>query len=147
MKTGGEGIKLIKQFEGCKLEAYQCPAKIWTIGFGNTFYEDGVKVKKGDKITQDRAEKLLLNLLPKYEDIVDTKIKVDLTQNQFDSLVSYTWNTGGSDTLFKLINGGSTSTAIKTWFNTKYITGQGSKTPLLGLVRRRKAECDLYFKS
>lgn len=144
MNTGGEGIKLIKQFEGCKLKAYKCPAGIWTIGFGNTYYENGTKVKEGDVITQARAETLLSNLLPKYEDIVDTKIKIDLTQNQFDALVSHTWNTGGSDTLFKLVNSKASPDAIKTWFTTKYTTGDGKVLP--GLVRRRKTECDLYFK-
>ena len=144
MKTGKEGIKLITHFEGCQLTAYQCPAGVWTIGFGNTYYEDSTKVKKGDKITQDRANKLFANLLPKYEDIVDTKIKIDLTQNQFDALVSYVWNTGGSDTLYKLINSKASEVSIRTWFTTKYITGDGKV--LAGLVKRRQAEADLFFK-
>lgn len=146
MNTSKNGINLIKKYEGCQLKAYQCPAKIWTIGFGNTFYEDKTKVKKGDVITQLRADLLLSNLLPRFEDIVDSKIVVDLTQNQFDALVSHTWNTGGSETLFKLINSGAKEESIRSWFNTKYITGQGSKEPLPGLVKRRKEECDLYFK-
>ena len=49
---------LIKHFEGCKLTAYQCSANRWTIGYGNTFFEDGTPVKQGDTITQERADKL-----------------------------------------------------------------------------------------
>lgn len=143
MTTGSAGIKLIKKWESCKLESYKCPAGLWTIGFGNTFYEDGSKVKQGDKITQQRAEDLFKNLLPKFEDIVNKKIKVPITQNQFDALVSHTWNTGGSQTLFSLVNTNSTSSAIRMWFETKYITANGKE--LKGLVNRRKEEANLYF--
>jgi len=144
MKTAKKGIDLIKKWEGCKLESYKCSAGHDTIGFGNTFYEDGTKVKPGDKITQKRAESLLINLLPKFENIVNKKITVSLTQNQFDALVSYTWNTGGSDTLFNLINKKASDKEIRTWFETKYITAGGKQVK--GLVNRRKDEANLYFK-
>jgi lysozyme len=137
-------INLIKSFEGCKLKSYKCSAGHNTIGFGNTFYEDGAKVKEGDIITKERAESLLMNLLPKFSAIVNKNIKVKLNQNQFDSLVSYTWNTGGSDTLFKLINKNAPEPEIRMWFETKYITANGKVEN--GLIRRRKAEADLYFK-
>lgn len=143
MKTGSKGISLIKKWEGCKLDAYVCAAGKNTIGFGNTFYEDGSKVKLGDKITQKRAEELLLNLLPKYEGVVKQKVKVPITQNQFDALVSHTWNSGGSSTLFNLVNTNAPKEEIKKWFETKYITGGGKV--LQGLVNRRKEESDLFF--
>ena len=137
-------INLIKKWEGCKLESYKCSAGHWTIGYGNTFYEDNTKVKQGDKITQKRAEALLINLLPKFESIVNKKITISLNQNQYDSLVSYTWNTGGSDTLFKMINKKASDKDIRTWFETKYISANGKV--LQGLVNRRKDEANLYFK-
>jgi len=137
-------INLIKKWEGCKLESYKCSAGHWTIGFGNTFYEDNTKVKQGDKITQKRAEALLINLLPKFESIVNKKITISLNQNQFDSLVSYTWNTGGSDTLFSMINKKASDKEIREWFETKYISANGKV--LQGLVNRRKDEANLYFK-
>lgn len=143
METGAKGLELIKSFEGLFLKPYLCPAKVPTIGYGSTYYENGTKVKLTDqKISIDRAEALLLNTLKKYEDIVTKNIKVTLTQNQFDALVSHTYNTGGSSTLFKLVNEGN-KPSIKTWFETKYTTGNG--IVLKGLVRRRKAESDLYF--
>jgi len=136
-------INLIKKWEGCKLESYKCSAGHWTIGFGNTFYEDNTKVKQGDKITQKRAEALLINLLPKFESIVNKKITISLNQNQYDSLVSYTWNTGGSSTLFSMINKKASDKEIREWFETKYISANGKV--LEGLVNRRKEEANLYF--
>jgi len=143
MKTSKKGIELIKKWEGCKLDSYKCSAGHDTIGYGNTFYEDGKKVKAGDKITKERAEELLANLLPKFEAIVNKKVTVPLAQNQFDALVSYTWNTGGSSTLFDMINKKASDKDIRTWFETKYITAGGK--PLKGLIDRRKDEANLYF--
>ena len=78
-----------------------------------------------------------------YENIVNKKVKVQLKQSQFDALVSHTYNTGGSNTLFNLINNEANEESIKKWFETKYITAN-SKV-LKGLIERRKAESKLYF--
>lgn len=142
MKTSQIGIDLIKSFEGCKLTAYKCSAGVNTIGFGNTYYTNGNKVKLGDKITQDEANKLFLDLLPKYEKTVLNNIKIPLTQNQFDALVSFCWNCGSSNTLFSLIN--NKSIHVYDWWVSHYIKGGGKI--LNGLVRRRKAEADLFIK-
>jgi lysozyme len=143
MIIGKKGIDLIKKWESCKLIAYLCPAGKWTIGWGNCFYEDGSKVKEGDKITQDRADTLFLNLVTKFGIIVTKNVKVPINQNQFDALVSHTWNTGGSDTLFELINRKSKDAYIRDWFETKYITANRKMSK--GLVNRRKEEANLYF--
>jgi lysozyme len=143
MTTSQRGIALIKQFEGLKLNAYLCSANVPTIGYGNTYYLNGTKVKLGDKISQEQAEELLKDILKKFEAIVNRKLKVKVNQNQFDALVSHTYNTGGSDTLFRLINNGANDTEVRTWIETRYITANGVK--LKGLIRRRKAESDLYF--
>jgi len=140
MKTGIRGLGLIKKYEGCKLQAYLCPSGIPTIGMGNTFYKDGSKIKLGDKITQQQAEELLMDLLPQYEAIVNKNIKIDLTQYQFDALVSFAWNCGKSETLFRLVN--SKSKDLKQWWETHYTTGGGKV--LQGLVNRRKAEAQLF---
>lgn len=143
MTTGQKGIALIKKWEACKLDAYICPAGKVTIGWGNTFYEDGSKVKMWDKITQERADQLFQNVVTKFERIVTKNVKVPITQNQFDALVSHTWNTGGSSTLFELINRKAGEKYIRDWFETKYITSNGKV--LKGLVSRRKEEANLYF--
>jgi lysozyme len=145
MKTSQVGVDLIKRFEGLKLNAYLCSANVPTIGYGNTYYPNGTKVKLGDTITQEQAVELLADILKKFEAIVNRKLKVKVSQNQFDALVSHTYNTGGSNTLFRLINSNAPSQDIKDWIETRYIAANGVK--LNGLIRRRKAESDLYFQT
>ena len=144
MKTSEIGKDLIKKFEGVRLKAYKCSAGVPTIGFGNTFYEDGKKVQMNDTITLERARDLFDMLLPRYEKIVLNKVKRVLKQNEFDALVSHTYNTGGSSTLFRLVNANESIEDIKDWWLTKYTTANGKK--LKGLVERRKQEYDLYEK-
>jgi len=144
MKTSENGKQLIKSFEGCKLTAYKCSAGVNTIGFGNTYYTNGNKIKLGDKITQEEANKLFLDLLPKYEKTVLDAVKVPLTQNQFDALVSFCWNCGSSNTLFSMINEKFSEMNIVGFWTSHYIMGGGKV--LNGLVRRRNAEATLFVK-
>lgn len=144
MKTSKQGKDLIKKFEGCKLNSYKCSAGVWTIGYGNTYYPGNMKVAEGDSIDQNTAERLFDLLLPKYEAIVLRNVKRELTQNQFDALVSHTYNTGGSTTLFQLIDKNKPIEKIEEWWITKYTTANG-KT-LKGLVNRRAEEWTLYSK-
>jgi len=144
MKTSDIGVSLIKHFEGFISKPYLCPAGVVTIGYGSTKYVDGKKVKlNGKSINENEATLLLKNTLIVYENIVNKKVKLQLKQSQFDALVSHTYNTGGSDTLFNLINNEANAESIKKWFETKYISANG-KT-LKGLIERRKAESKLYF--
>ena len=144
MKTSQKGINLIISFEGFSSKPYLDSAGIPTIGYGNTYYPGGRKVTMKDPaITKEKGVELFSSVLPTYEKIVNSKVKAVLTQNQFDALVSHTYNTGGSDTLFSLINKKAGEEAIRNWLTTKYITAAG-KT-LNGLIRRRKAEADLFF--
>lgn len=142
MKTSQNGINLIKQFEGCKLTAYKCPAGVWTIGYGHT---NGVK--SGQTITQAKAEEYLKSDLIKYENYVNGYVKVSLNQNQFDALVSFTYNCGGGAL--------KTSTLLKK-LNNKDYTGASNEFPrwnksngkvLNGLVKRRTAEKTLFDKT
>ena len=144
MRISEEGKDLIKLFEGCRLKAYKCSAGVPTIGYGNTYYPNGDKVKMGDVITLEQAKELFDDLIVRYERIVNSKLKVDVKQNEFDALVSHTYNTGGSTTLFKLVNMGADKEKIKNWFTTKYITANGKR--LQGLVNRRLKEWELYNK-
>jgi lysozyme len=144
MKISEEGKDLIKLFEGVRLKAYKCSAGVPTIGFGNTYYPNGDKVKMGDTITLEQARDLFDDLIVRYERIVESKLKVDVKQNEFDALVSHTYNTGGSTTLFKLVNMEANKDKIKDWFLTKYITANGKV--LQGLKNRRLKEWELYNK-
>jgi len=144
MKTSQNGINLILLFEGFSPRPYLDSAGIPTIGYGNTYYPGGKRVTMKDPaISRERGVELFSSVLPAYEKIVNSKINVALTQNQFDALVSHTYNTGGSDTLFSLINKKASPEAIREWITTRYITAGGKV--LNGLVRRRKTEADLFF--
>ena len=142
MKTSQFGIDLIKSFEGCRLEAYKCPAGIWTIGYGHT-----TGVEKGQKITQTQAEAFLKHDLKHFENVVNEVVKVAITQNQFDALVSFTYNVGvgalKTSTLLRLLNSGDYIGAAEQ-FDRWVFAGQ---IKLAGLVRRRKAEKDLFSES
>lgn len=144
MKTSKKGINLILSFEGFSSKPYLDSAGIATIGYGNTYYPGGKKVTMKDAaISKEKGAELFSLILPNYEKIVNAKIKIIISQNQYDALVSHTYNTGGSDTLFSLINKKADSKSIREWFTSRYITAGGKV--LNGLIRRRKAEADLYF--
>lgn len=151
MKTGKKGLDMINHFEtGDNLKkyltAYQDSVGVWTIGIGSTYYEDGTRVKKGDKITEERAKQLFANTLTTYEKEVKKHIKVALNQNQFDALVSFTYNLGGTNlgrsTLAKKINANTCDPSIRDEF-IKWNRAGGKV--LAGLTRRRVAEAELYF--
>ena len=144
MRISEEGKDLIIAFEGIRLNAYKCSAGIPTVGIGNTYYPNGDKVQMDDVITLQQAIELFDALIVRYERIVNSKLKVEVKQNEFDALVSHTYNTGGSSTLFKLVNMKADKDKIKNWFTTKYITANGKR--LKGLVIRRQKEWLLYNK-
>jgi lysozyme len=135
MHTSQEGIDLIKHFEGCETKAYQCSADVWTIGYGHTFC-----VKEGDKITEEEAEALLKEDLCDFEEHVDRLVTVSLNQDQFDALVSWTFNLGPTNlkesTLLRKLNEGhydDVPAEMARW-------NRAGGEVLEGLKRRRKAE-------
>ena len=146
-KASQKGLDLIKRFEGLKLKPYLCPANIPTIGFGNTYYPSGAKVKMTDPaITPQKAEELLKFLIQSYEKDVDSFCRDDISQNQFDALASFAYNCGPrnlkSSTLLKKVNLNPNDPTIRAEFM-KWNKGGGKV--LAGLTKRRQAEADLYF--
>ena len=139
METSQEGLSLIKKFEGCELESYKCAAGVWTIGYGST---NGVK--EGMKISPERADMLLLEDVEVFEESINKLVEVPLEQNQFDALVSWTFNLGSTNlknsTLLKVLNDkdyDGVPAQIKRW------NKAGGKV-LQGLIRRREAEALLF---
>jgi len=137
--TSEEGISLIKKFEGCELEAYQCSANVWTIGYGHTR-----GVNEGDSCTQQEADNMLVDDLQEFEGYVNEIVNAELTQNQFDALVAWTYNLGPTNlkdsTLLKRLNENDFADVphqIRRW------NKAGGKV-LDGLVRRREAEALLF---
>ena len=136
MKTSQRGIDLIKQFEGFSERAYLCPAGVWTIGYGTTH-----AVSRNSKpVTRDQAEELLRGDLREFERDITDAVKVPLSRNQFDVLVSFVYNVGSTafrkSTLLKLLNQGKYDKVpyeLARWNKAK-----GKILP--GLTRRRAAE-------
>ena len=139
MEISDKGIKLIKEFEGLELTSYLCPAKVWTIGYGH------IKgVQEGMEWTEEQAEEALKEEVVGYCRYVEEYVKVPLNQNQFDALVSWTYNLGPTSlkksTMLKVLNKGNYDEVpeqIKRWNKAR---GQ----VLNGLVRRRDTEAELF---
>jgi lysozyme len=140
-------LSIIRKYEGLKLKAYKCPAGVWTIGFGATFYENGTKVKEGDVITRDRADKLLHYIAQKFLATIRPIITAKLTANQESALLSFAYNVGTDafrrSTLLRKVNANPADPTIRQEF-AKWIKAGGAVLP--GLQRRRAEEADLYFK-
>lgn len=143
MQIGKNCIDLIKKFEGLKLESYKCPSGLWTIGYGNTQWENGFRVLENQVIDIQRAEKLLMFWVNKYAE----KINLKVNQNQFDALVSFAYNVGitnfNNSTLKKKVIANPNDATIRDEFM-KWVSSRGKQLP--GLVKRREAEANLYFK-
>lgn len=148
MKTGKKGLDLIKEFEGWYPDPYLDPIGLATIGYGFTYYLPGrKKVTLKDKpLTKAQGDPMLKEILANYENDVLRMVKKPLTQNQFDALVSFTYNLGGDNlsksTLLKKVNKDPNDPTISAEFM-KWVNAGGK--PFKGLIRRRKAEADLYF--
>lgn len=139
MIVSHQGIDLIKHFESLQLNAYLCPANIWTIGYGHT-----AAVRSGDKISAIQAERYLRADLVRTEHDIQKLVKVPLTQGQFDALVSFTFNCGtlalSTSTLLRKLNKcdyQGAANELPRWTHAK-----GKK--LAGLARRRLLEKRLF---
>tara|TARA_R100001460_G_scaffold4971_4_gene13992 strand:- start:746 stop:1183 length:438 start_codon:yes stop_codon:yes gene_type:complete len=139
MNISQNGLELIKHFEGCELEAYKCAAGVWTIGYGHI-----KTAEEGMVISQSYADELLEGEIVEYEDYVNTAVTAPLSQDQFDALVSWTFNLGNGNlnasTMLKVLNRGEyeeVPNQMKRW------NKAGGKV-LEGLIRRREAEANLF---
>lgn len=142
MNISENGVNLIKNFEGLRLKTYKCSANKLTIGYGHTGYD----VKEGMEISEEQAEELLKKDLMIHCNNVSKLVKVPLTQNEFDALVSFEYNVGygnfSKSTLLKLINSGNKKEASNEFDRWVY----ANKKKLIGLVKRRKTEKELFLK-
>jgi GH24 family phage-related lysozyme (muramidase) len=139
MKTSEVGIELIKEFEGCRQVAYQDSVGVWTIGYGHT-----KDVYEGQLVIKKTCETMLAEDLEEFEDYVESYVKVELSQNQFDALVAWTFNLGpgnlSESTMLKRLNEGDYTAVpdeMRRW-------NKAGGEVLNGLVRRRDAEAELF---
>ena len=145
LQISQKGLNLIKEFEGCRLEAYKCPAGVWTIGYGTTDSDYSItktKIKAGLKISKQKAETWLRQSVnKKYCPKVNKyNNKYHWTQNEFDAMVSFAYNLGSIDQL--TANGKRTKKEIA---EKMLLYNKANNQVLEGLVRRRKAEQKLFL--
>ena len=139
MKISQEGIALIKKFEGCELNAYQCSANVWTIGYGHT-----KEVAENNECSMEEAEEILVADLEEFEEWVEKLVSVEMAQNEFDALVAFTFNLGPTNlrtsTLLERLNDRKFEDVpfeMKRW-------NRAGGVVVDGLVRRREAEALLF---
>jgi GH24 family phage-related lysozyme (muramidase) len=140
-----QGLALIKQFEGCRLEAYQDVVGVWSIGYGWTQPVNGRGIHAGMRIDQVTADRLLLSGIGQYERGVEKLIRVPVSQAQFDALVSFAYNLGcrslADSTLLKKLNQQDylgAAAEFPRW-------NKAGGVVLPGLTSRRLAEKKLFF--
>ena len=137
MRISSKGVSLIKSFEGCRLKSYKCPAGVWTIGYGHT-----AGVKEDDTITQAQADEYLRNDLAKYEKyVLNYDAIYHFNQNQFDALVSFTYNCGAKNLKNLTQSGKRTIAQIS---EKLLLYNKAGGVVLRGLQRRRAAEKELF---
>ena len=140
MRTSQKGVSLIKSFEGLRLKSYQDSVGVWTIGYGATR-----GINAGMTITNDQAERMLLNDIARFEPEIERLVKVTLNQAQWDALMSFTYNLGAanlsSSTLLKMLNAGDYAGAAEQFPRWNKAGGQ----VLSGLVKRRAAERAMFL--
>ncbi len=139
MQLSSNALHLLKQWETCKLEAYQDVGGVWTIGWGSI-----QGVFPGTTISQQQADQRLAKDVQEKCAAVSTLVKVPLTQNQFDALLIFTYNLGegtlSRSTLLKLVNKKDFSGAAAEFLKWNHVDGK----EVAGLTRRRQAEKELF---
>lgn len=143
-KISEEGLAHIKRWEGLELHAYRDVAGILTIGYGHTG-----DVTEDMEINEARAEALLRSDVAVFEDVVNGSVRPDITQSQFDALVSFAFNVGASamrgSTAVRRLNAGDVAGAAEalTWWNKARVDGK--LRVIEGLKRRRAAEAEMLL--
>lgn len=139
MVVDEKGYNLIKQFEGLRLNAYRCPAGKWTIGYGHT-----KGVKKGMYISEAVATHFLIEDVQRVEPVINSYDGIyHWTQNEFDALASFAFNCGIGNLKKLLKYGQRTKSQIA---DAILLYNKANGRVLRGLVRRRKAERELFVK-
>lgn len=143
VRISDRGVELIARYEGCRLEAYQCPSGVWTIGYGHT-----AGVRQGDCLSsKEEARTLLVRDLIKYADMVNScvqsgRITFVPNQSQFDALTSFCYNCGAG-ALQKLVK----DRTARQVADAMLLYNKGGGRVLQGLVKRRQEERDLFLSS
>lgn len=141
MEISEKGLDLIRHFEGLRLQAYQCPAGVWTVGYGHA-----LGVVAGDEITVDEANDLLRQDIIVAVHAVRKYVTAPLSQGQFDAFTSFVFNLGEGNfrdsTLLKKFNAGDVEGTANEFL--RWVKAGGKTTS--GLLLRREAERSLFLE-
>lgn len=135
MQINEAGLNLIKEFEGLRLEAYLCPAGVWTIGYGTT-----AGVSRGMSVTKEDADRLLRADVVRFQ-IAVCALRREFTHNQFSALVSFAYNCGASN--LRRLCADRTNAEIA---DAMLLYNKAGGRVLPGLTRRREAERKLFLQ-
>ncbi|PMJ90281.1 lysozyme [Vibrio sp. 10N.261.55.A7] len=142
MQTSQQGLAHIANLEGCRTQAYQCSANVWTNGLGHT-----TSVQQGDVVTKEQIAHNFIADVKAAERVVNQSLTVDVTQSQFDVLVSFVFNLGAGNfnrsTMLKLFNKNQSQKACHELQRWVYVNGKDCRTPdsqCSGVVKRRAIE-------
>jgi len=146
------GETFLHNLESCSLEAYLDIAGIPTIGWGNTIYLNGARVKLGDTITQRQADALFLITCQGISKKIDVYCNRKLNVNQHDALVSFCYNVGTqafkNSTLLRLLNNGVSTLSAEIevqWMRWDKAHIDGKLVRVKGLKNRRRKEYSLFI--
>ena len=152
MKTSDKGLRLIQEFESFEAKPYLDSAKVWTIGYGSTYYPNGEPVTGRDKpITREYAETIQRHVIatdfePVINDLLEKEIASGfITQNMYDAILSLTYNIGVNgfkkSSVLRLLKQGDKCNAG----NAFLLWNMAGGKVLRGLVRRRERERKLFL--
>lgn len=137
MKLSKNGIKFLYNLESCSLDSYK-DGKGYSIGYGHYLGNNPIP-----RITQAQADAFFSEDVKRFELLVNKNLKVPISQNGFDALVSHAYNTGkASETIYAMINRGERLDILRKWWSEHWLTAQGSDKPIL--KSRRIAEASLF---
>ena len=151
MQVSDNGLQSIVAFEGMELNAYKCPAGVWTIGVGHTGTVDGIPIGSGMMVSEAEAMNLLREDVKRFERYLNRQsFARRLTQGMFDALVSFIFNVGtgafdSSTMRKKLCKGAAPGDIAKEFRKWVYGTVNGRKEKLAGLVKRRECEARMFL--
>ncbi len=147
MRTGQAGLDLIRSFEGWRAEAYRDAVGVWTIGYGHTAMAGAPRPRRGMVITREEGEQMLRTDLLIYEAAVKQALTVEVSQTQFDALVSFCYNVGSGNFRTSSVLRYTNDGRINEVPGRLLLWNKAKGRVLKGLTRRRMAEGALYIKS
>lgn len=144
-----EGLNIIKGWEGWSATAYKDVAGLWTIGYGHLINLETENYLLSKTLTVEEGEKLLRQDVERFENAVNNYVKVPITQNMFNSLVSFSYNVGVTafkkSTLLSVLNNGDYIGAANQLSRWDKATVDGVKQSVTGLANRRSFEQKVFF--